>query len=379
MTTRAVGRGDSGLSPGVTSFLLVGSVWLVSRLGLGVLAGAQMIGHDVTLTEVVSRWDVLHFLGIARHGYLDPNDVAFFPGLPALLAAAGRLGLPLVGTGIVLSLLASGLAAWALARLGGPIVACLWLVAPTAVFTAVPYTEALFCAAAFWAWWFATQDRWGTAAACAGLACTFRVSGLFLVGALGLLALSQVWRTSGWARGLARRSAWLLVPLAVLGGYALYLHHLTGTWTAWLVAEQAGWARSFTDPLSAFRNTWRAGAPSAWPGRPEVAWVFRAEIVSMALGLVATLWSLARRQWARAGFVGVQVLAFGTSYWYMSVTRAVLLWFPLFVLLAGLVTWQPADPRRRLAWRVLVIFALVVQVLAMLAWAWLFLTGRWSG
>ena len=30
--------------------------------------------------------------------------------------------------------------------------AVLWLFAPTAVFTTVPYTESLFCAAAFWAW-----------------------------------------------------------------------------------------------------------------------------------------------------------------------------------------------------------------------------------
>ena len=52
----------------------------------------------------------------------------------------------------VVALICSALAAAALHRLGGPIAAVVWLLAPTTVFTMVPYTEAPFCAAAFWAW-----------------------------------------------------------------------------------------------------------------------------------------------------------------------------------------------------------------------------------
>ena len=362
---------------GLNSFLLVGSVWLVSRLGMAVIAGIEMARQRAGLTEVVSQWDVWHFLAIAEHGYADWQNVAFFPGLPALLAAAGTIGLPLVATGMVLALVASALAAWALARLGGPVVACLWLIAPTAVFTAVPYTEALFCAAAFWAWWQACQDRWAAAAALTALACTFRVSGLFLVGALGLLAISQI-RAENWWRGLVRRWAWLLIPLAVLGGYVLYLHHLTGSWTAWFQVQQDEWARSFTYPLDALRHTWAATSVEAWPDRPGVAWVFRAEIISMALGLITTIWALLRRRFAQAGLVGVQVAAFGTSWWYMSVNRALLGWFPLFILLAQVVDWTPDDSRRRIAWRGLVGLGLAFQFAVMLTWTWLYLSGQWA-
>ena len=51
-----------------------------------------------------------------------------------------------------------------------------------------------------------------------------------------------------------------------------------------------------------------------------------------ALLSVLLLW---RRRWAQAGYVGVQVFAFATSYWFMSVNRAVLLWFPLWLLAAA--------------------------------------------
>ena len=47
----------------------------------------------------------------------------------------------------------------ALYRLGGPLAAVARPFAPTAVFTVVPYTESLFCAAAFWAWERLVSDR----------------------------------------------------------------------------------------------------------------------------------------------------------------------------------------------------------------------------
>ncbi|MCL2653810.1 MAG: hypothetical protein FWD63_08510, partial [Propionibacteriaceae bacterium] len=164
--------------------------------------------------------------------------------------------------------------------------------------------------------------------------------------------------------------------LAVLGAYELYLHGLTGTWTAWLEAQQSGWTRGFTNPLASLMNTIDAGKLAAWPGRPDVAWVFRAEVVSMAVGLGVTVWCLMRRHWAAAAFVGIQVVAFGTSFWYMSINRAVLLWFPLWAVLGGVVTWRPA--RWRLGKDAVVAVYVVLSSAAMIIWAWLFFTGRWA-
>ena len=100
-----------------------------------------MTGYHRTFSQVTGNWDVQHFMSIARNGYADPLEMAFFPGLPALLKVGSLIGLPMEVTGVLLGLVGSALAAWALFRIGGTVPACLWLIAPTAVFTVVGYTE----------------------------------------------------------------------------------------------------------------------------------------------------------------------------------------------------------------------------------------------
>jgi len=378
--------------------LLLFEVWLLSRLVIAGVGLVVMLTSHIDVGTLLRRWDVLHFMAIASDGYADPTSPAFFPGLPLLLKAGTFIGLPMELTGVLVSLAGSALAAVALYKMFGVPAACLWLIAPVAVFTAVGYTEAAFCAAAFWAWYHARQNQWWQAGVLTGVACTFRVSGLFLIGALALMALVNVLRTTVpreaspdsvilrgasesrriWPRlaQLLVAWAWLLVPLAVLGAYELYLHGITGTWTAWLQAQQTGWARGFTNPLVSLQHTIDAGHLLVWPGRPDVAWVFRAEVGSMAVGLAVTVWCLVRRHPAAAAFVGIQVVAFGTSYWYMSVNRAVLLWFPLWAVLGAAVTWRPS--RWRQAKNVAVAVYVVLSAAAMIIWSWLFFTGRWA-
>ncbi len=152
-----------------------------------------------SLTTMINNWDVQHFTRLAAGGYLADADgtlMAFFPGLPVLLSLFAEVGIPMTLAGVVLSLVGSAVAAAALLRLGGPWAAVAWLFAPTAVFTTVPYTESLFCAAAFWAWERARSGRWLAAALTCAAACTVRVSGLFLIGALLVMIITD--RRSSW-------------------------------------------------------------------------------------------------------------------------------------------------------------------------------------
>ena len=77
-----------------------------------------------------------------------------------------------------------------------------------------------------------------------------------------------------------------------------------------------------------------------------------------------------------ASWVGVQLLAFSMSYWFFSVNRATLLWFPLWIMLgrwvAGPGGFSPP------AHRLLVAAAFTVEVVLMLWWSWLFFTGHWA-
>ena len=354
---------------------LVAYTWLGSRALLLIGCFVVMAQNQITFEQAISRWDVLHFFEIAKNGYTESLNIAFFPGLPALLALGVRFGIPMYLTGMGLSLIGSALAAAALYRLGGTTAACLWLVAPMAVFAFVPYTEALFCAAAFWAWERGRAGQWGVAALLAAVACTFRISGLFLIGALGLLILTS--GRDALSLKLAR-CLWMLVPFAVLVAYAYYLQTLTGSWFAWFEAQEQGWARVFTWPWDSLQNTIDATDPARWEGRPEVPVMFFVEIVSMAVGLLVVVISLFLRRWAESGWVGVQVLTFGTSYWFMSVNRAILLWFPVFTIAGSMAEWAPKNGFGRYLWRVLVALGVTVSVLAMLAWAWIFFSGGWA-
>ena len=388
---------------------IVIQAWLASR---GLIVGVALVLAVVQgrgLTDMVSNWDVQHFSELAAGGYLGASDgtlMAFFPGLPGIFWLFSQLGVPPAITGVVLSMACSAVAAAALYRLGGPLAAVAWLFAPTAVFTVVPYTESLFCAAAFWAWERARSDRWLAAAALTAAACTLRVSGLFLIGALLVMIITD----KEWAGIKLRRAALMLIPASVIMAFATYLYALTGSWTAWYSAQTAGWVRELTWPWQSFLNTIPAILPGAYVNHPWWAAVFRGEMISMAAGVGVTVWCIVvslrarksapalslskgsssvlrqaqhangsgpgRQMWGEASWVGVQMLAFSMSYWFFSVNRATLLWFPLWIMLGRWVAGPTRLPLH--AHRLLVAVAFTVEIVLMLWWSWLFFTGHWA-
>lgn len=369
---------------------LVVRTWVGSRGLLVVVAVVVMAVKSRTLSQVAGNWDVQHFMSIARNGYADRLEMAFFPGLPALMHGGALLGMPMEVTGVLVAAICSALAAWALFRIGGTVPACLWLIAPTAVFTTVGYTEAPFCAAAFWSWERARADRWWPSALLAAVACTFRVSGLFLIGALAVMALVGDGPTTRRGSSRSRRPvqvvnrlSTLLLPTAVLAAYGVWLHHLTGSWTAWSQARTQGWGRGFTTPLETLRNTLPATHIDTWRsvygnGAAGVAIMFRLELASMVIGILVVVWCLVRQRWASAAWVAVQLVAFSIGHWFMSVNRATLLWFPLFVALAEVTRGPSRPPGLVLLWRGIIGVLVAVDLAVMGWWGWLFFTGGWA-
>jgi hypothetical protein len=86
--------------------------------------------------------------------------------------------------------------------------------------------------------------------------------------------------------------------------------------------------------------------------------------------------------WGEASWVGVQVLAFSLSYWFFSVNRATLLWFPLWIMIgrwvAGPSQAGSSTGHSRPWHRVLVACAFAIEIVLMLWWSWLFFTGHWA-
>ncbi|MDO5080797.1 mannosyltransferase family protein [Buchananella hordeovulneris] len=373
------------------------TLWALTRILHGlwlVIVGAQ---NGRSVDSMLRNWDTVHYLAIADNGY-DLSDfaprVAFFPGLPLVLRAGQLFGLSNLLTGVVLSAVCSLLAALALARLGGRWVALAWLVAPMSVFAMVVYTEAPFAAAAFWAWERARRGQWPAAAALTALACTLRVNGLFVAGAIGLLILLQV-------RGLAAKAraiGWLTLPAVTFAAYMGYLWWLTGNSRAWLDAQKEGWQREFTWPWDTIKATLRA-----IHDYPDFALMFRFELVVFVLGLLLLAWLVGRRAWADGAYLAVTLAAFGTSIWLFSVPRSMLYWWPLWLVIGAWVRRRPtpapgeaaeqpetipaAQPLAPAgggwpvaAWRVGLYATYVVAAFGMsLWWARLFYLGQWAG
>jgi hypothetical protein len=352
-------------------------LWAGWRLAVAVLgvatAGLLNAGRPgFSWSERWGHWDVVHYVGIARDGYVgDPTAVpneAFFPGLPLLMRAGTLLGASEVAAGVAVSLVASLVAAVALRRLAeraapgsGRWTLLAWLLAPTAVFLAAPYTEALFLALALPAWLAAQDRRWWWAGVLAALATSVRVSGLLLVAALVVLWWTQ--RPRRW-----RDLAWLGLAAVPLGVIVWVQHAATGSWTAWLDAQRsAEWSRSFRPPWQTVQNTWEAALGQTVSA--GYVWPFRLELVAMAAGLATVGWCLWRRWWPEATFVGLNVAAFAFSFWYLSVPRAALLWWPMWIGIAVLIGPRPW---LRTVW-------LFGSGAVAALWAVAFFSGGWAG
>jgi len=382
--------------------------WLISRLGfLAVLVMAPAVfagltdraGTSPSLAESLTRWDAVHFQAIAAHGYTpgvpgpqQPTGVpleAFFPGFPALLALFRLVGFPYALTGVLSGLVFGGAAAWALARLAmlepgvdgardpglGVRAALLWTAAPLAVFVAVPYSEAPFVGLAFPAWLAARNRRWGTACLLTAGASLFRISGVYLALALlvQFLAVQLGDRSTRTPESAAHtRRDWRLLPLVAVPvlpvlAYFGYLWRESGDYRLWFDVQAQVWYRTFTPPWESLATTWT----NAFDGKqsPDYAWMFGAELVAFAVGVLLTVVLLRRRRWAEAVFVGAQLASYCTSYWLMSVPRATLIWWPLWTTAAVALARRPWLQR---SW-------FVVSISLAAVWTAAYLRSQWAG
>ncbi|HEX2186388.1 MAG TPA: mannosyltransferase family protein, partial [Chloroflexota bacterium] len=323
-------------------------LWFGSRAGLLVatLLGATLSGY----ADKWRKWDAGLFIAIAQYGYdgepgrpADEGLPAFFPGLPAVLRVVHLVVPDWAAAGLLISLVSGAVAMVALARLAeleganGWMAVLALLVFPTAVFLAAGYSESLFLAFAISAWLAARQGRWPQAVLLAAGASCVRITGLFLAVALVVEFFA--------GKEAPRRAGWLVVPFVPLVAYSFYHYRRSGDWLAWKHAQEAGWGREFEWPWEAWKTTWRSAM-----GTGEFAVAFRMELAGALVAVAVLVWLLVLRRWSELVYTGTQAAALMTSAYYLSIPRSLLLWFPLWVLVAKVAT--------RRAW-VIALYALI--------------------
>ncbi|MFH9795476.1 mannosyltransferase family protein [Streptomyces virginiae] len=364
-------------------------LYLVTRVGIWATAAAvgRLFPSDgesrrpMSLLSPWQRWDWSFYFHIAKDGYFPDgagpwtigwdNREAFLPGFPLALRAVHTVVPSWAASGALISFVAGGVAVVALARIArgllgdheaGRRAVTFLLVSPCAVFLAAGYTESLFLALALPAWLAAQRRNWAAASVLACLACSVRVTGLFLAAALALHFLLTA-RTRA-----ARRSApWLFLPALAPVLHSWYLHSWTGDWMAWKHSQERGWYRDFHLPWEAWSNTWTAAFEHTQP--TGYALMSQAELLAMVTGVVLLGVLVRGRRWPEALYIALTLWALGTSYWYTSVPRSTLLWWPLWIALAG---WSTRRPWVRSAY--LYVAGPLCTTVAIT-----FLTGRWAG
>jgi hypothetical protein len=291
------------------------------------------------LFDIWVRWDARHFLEVAEFGYTDPSSdphaTAFFPLFPLLVRAVGVVGIPVAAAAMLVSTLSTVVACAYLYRMAEEEIgkhsgrrAVLYLLFfPTAVFLIAPYSEATFLAGTIAAFYYARKGRWKLAALPAAVATGSRAAGLFVL--IGLLfelfrRRPRPLRDAMFAFGVG------VVPLAA---YGAYLWQIKGNPLYFFVDQREGWNRDFVTPLESLRNSFDLATSSNAPTNWVLTW--RVELVAAVIGVALVVWTLARREWGYAGYMGTAMAALMTSTWYFSIPRMLLTFFPAVLLLTG--------------------------------------------
>ncbi|WP_411120252.1 mannosyltransferase family protein [Streptomyces sp. 058-1L] len=351
------------------------SVWLVAYCARWVFPRDPEAKEASAILQPFQHWDWHHYLRIAQEGYFpgadaDDNRVAFFPGFPLVLRAVHTIIPNWTVAGLAISFVSGAIAVVALARIArqylweagaGRRTVMLLLASPCAIFLAVGYTEALFLALALPAWLAAQRHAWATASLLITLASVVRISGLFLAAAL-VVHFLRYGRARGW-----RALFWITLPAFPTVLYFWHLYVNTGDLMAWQHAQERGWNRSFHLPWEAWLHTWEAAFGSLYPA--PYAFMFLAELVGMIAGLVLLAVLVRRRSWPEVTYLALSLWALGTSYWYMSIPRASLGWWPLWIGLATLTLRKP---------HFLTLYGCLVCPLSVV-FALAFFTGHWAG
>ncbi|MGR8011260.1 mannosyltransferase family protein [Streptomyces hypolithicus] len=356
-------------------------LWAVAYGTRWLFAGDRRARDVRSALSPWEQWDWWHYLRIAEHGYFPggtgpwtddwDNREAFFPGFPLVLRAVHTVVPDWTAAGLLISFCSGAVAVLALARVArlhlpdgatAQRAVLFLLLSPCGVFLAAGYTESLFLALALPAWLAAQRRNWALAGVLTCLATGVRVSGLFLAAAIGVHFVAAADLRKQW-----RSLAWIALPTLPVALHSWFLHAHTGDWSAWKHAQERGWYREFHVPWETWANTWRAAF-----GHTQTtgyAAMFQAELLTMLVGLLLLGVLLRRRRWPEAVYIGLTLWALGTSYWYTSIPRATLLWWPMWVLLAA---WSVRRPWVRSAY-----VGVVAPVATLVAVT--FLSGRWAG
>jgi hypothetical protein len=294
------------------------------------------------LMNQFSHWDSMHYIDIAKNGYIfqgyQQDFIVYFPLYPALIRLFTFDFAYINLSALVISNISSAVAAVFLFKLAkvdfGDTVArkavTYFCIFPTAYFLAAIYTESLFLALTISSFYYARMEKWWAAGFLSMFAALTRLGGLLLLPALLIEYIHQ----KKWA--LCNFDRKVLCVFFALAGFLIYLlinFHVAGNPFAFMDIYRTNWNLS-VNPVMGFQRAveWSISAPF-----PENMYTL-AELSFAAFGLfmVCAGVMLRFRLSYNVYLLLTWMLSVSTSWW-MSVPRYLIAMFPMFILMGTLV------------------------------------------
>jgi Mannosyltransferase (PIG-V) len=224
------------------------------------------------LAASTDRWDGVHYVAIAQHGYRTAADTVFFPLYPLLIHIVSWVTRSEVLAGVLISLAAFVVALILLHRLAreelgnraADATVLILAFAPLSFFFSAVYTESLFLAFSVAAFYLARHERFAFASMAAAGATLTHLEGIVLIAPLALMYWQTARERSPTRKLIAVQAAPLLLPAVALAGFVVYLRLHGYAWTAPLSNETGNYHVQFTGPLITLARAISAGLTGLW-------------------------------------------------------------------------------------------------------------------
>jgi hypothetical protein len=315
---------------------------------IGQRAGEHVQESRNLLLAVWGRWDAVHYLDVATHGY-QGYDMAFFPFYPFLIRVVGSLAGNHLVAGLLISNAAFFFGLLYLYKLleheyDRPVArrAIFYVsVFPTAIFFSAVYSESLFFMLTVASFYYLRSHRWWIAGAFGFFAALTRVEGVLLAVPFVIEWFAQYWGVL-WRPSRERALAFVnLAAVVLIGlGLAVYMAYL------WVLRAdplyfshvQIHWNRHFAMPwvsvFNAFHKITVAMSGPALASSGQTIATQSLEISFTFLMIAVLAFGFLRLRPSYIAYMGLSILAPMCTSSLMSMPRFALVLFPMFAILA---------------------------------------------
>ena len=306
----------------------------LAAVTIGQRPGLHVQESSNLLLDVWGRWDAVHYIDIATHGY-QGTDMAFFPFFPMLIRILGAL----VGNHLVAGILISNASFFFgllyLYKLleheydRGVARRAIFYVSifPTALFFSAVYAESLFFFLTIASFYYMRQHSWWTAGIIGFFAAMSRVEGVLLLVPFAIEWYMQY--KDDLREHLRSLSAGVLIPCGLFA-YMAYLWVLRGD-PLYFSHVQIHWNRHLAPPWVSVMNAFHVIAISH-QGQTVAGQSLELGFTALMIGILLIGWKQLRPSYI--AYMALSILIPMSTSSLMSMPRFALVLFPMFAIMA---------------------------------------------